>query len=170
MSTETCKDCGSPIWQEIDKAVATGEYAVVWTNEHNGWVCPVTGNEHVPGEYVETDDTWKVTYAERPAWWGDPTEPRCDVCGVHQEEADVWDGECGNCGEHCTCSPMDPREALTYAILAINTDQAPDATSGNDLLYLEVNAERALAALDRIRDYIIASGEDLPDYVFGKGE
>ena len=67
-------------------------------------------------------------------------------------------------------TPMDPAEALTYAILAINTDQAPDATSGNDLLYLECNAERAIAALDRIRDFVIASGEDLPDYVFGKDE
>jgi hypothetical protein len=81
----------------------------------------------------------------------------------------------------CTCQPpaddedegddpMDPAEALTYAILAINTDQEPTATSGNDLLYLECNAERALAALSRIRDFIIASGEDLPDYVYGKDE
>lgn len=58
---------------------------------------------------------------------------------------------------------MDPEEALTYAILAINTDQAPDATSGNDLLYLECNAERAIAALARIREWVIAQGEDFTD-------
>lgn len=120
---------------------------------------------------TEEDETWKVTYPEKPEWWDDPTEPRCDVCGVHTEEACVyvkdpdvdldrypgaWCGECGNCADHCTCddNPMDPLEALTYAILAINTDQAPDATSGNDLLYLELNAERALTALAALRDML----------------
>lgn len=168
--TSTCKDCGSPIWQEAEKAVATGEYAVVWTNAHNGWVCPVTGNEHEPGEYVETDETWKVTYPERPEWWGDPTEPRCDVCGIHNEEADAWDGECGNCGEHCSCDKMDPVEALTYAILAINDATDPTATSGNDRLYLELNSERALACLDEIREWVIAQGDDFPTIGLGRGE
>ena len=65
---------------------------------------------------------------------------------------------------------MDPVEAMTYAILTLNTIEEPTATSANDMLYLELNAERALAALVRIRDYLIASGEDLPDYVTGKDE
>lgn len=239
MSTSAiCKDCGHTITLSDEKAVGSGEYQTVWSDDSD-WVCKVTGNEHEPGEYTgerdqwgnsicgqdfmagticsdepghegghsakcqncgldwydescqcnveDEDETWKVTYPEKPEWWDDPTEPRCDVCGVHTEEACVyvkdpdvdldrypgaWCGECGNCADHCTCddNPMDPLEALTYAILAINTDQAPDATSGNDLLYLELNAERALAALDRIRDFVIAAGEDLPGYVFGKGE
>lgn len=64
------------------------------------------------------DETWRETYAEKPEWWDDPTEPRCDVCGVHTEEACVyvknpdvnldrypgaWCGTCGNCADHCTC-------------------------------------------------------------------
>ncbi len=80
----------------------------------------------------------------------------CEVTGDEHEPGDY--------------QPMDPREAVTYAILAINTAEAPDATSGNDMLYLELNSERALDALVRIRDFLIASGEDLPDYVFGKDE
>ena len=46
---------------------------------------------------------WRVTYPTKPEWWDDETEPRCDECGVHTEEADEWDGECGNCGDHCAC-------------------------------------------------------------------
>jgi hypothetical protein len=69
------------------------------------------------------DETWRKTYAEKPEWWDDPTEPRCDVCGVHTEEActtvalrpeaavdaflarypGAWCGECGNCADHCEC-------------------------------------------------------------------
>ena len=198
IETGTCKDCGLSIVHVAEKAL-NGKTAVVWTDGFGSWICDVTHNEHVPGDelcgscghdemdheartgqcthaecwctqWTHKDETWKVTYSEKPEWWDDPTEPRCDVCGVHTEEADDWCGDCGNCGEHCECPKMPPAEALTYAILAINTDQAPDATSGNDLLYLELNAERALAALDRLRDFVIASGEDLPGYVFGKDE
>lgn len=31
----------------------------------------------------------------------EPYQPRCDVCGVHTEEADGWCGNCGNCMDHC---------------------------------------------------------------------
>lgn len=73
------------------------------------------------------DETWRETYPEKPEWWDDDTEPRCDVCGVHTEEAGVyvknpdvnldrypgaWCGECGNCADHCTC---DARPASSAA-------------------------------------------------------
>jgi hypothetical protein len=48
-----------------------------------------------------TDETWKSSYSTKPDWWDDETEPRCDVCGIHTEEADEWCGECGNCRTHC---------------------------------------------------------------------
>lgn len=37
-------------------------------------------------------------------------QPRCDVCGIRDEEADDWCGECGCCREHCqqyeSCPPL----------------------------------------------------------------
>jgi hypothetical protein len=57
-------------------------------------------NDSIVITYV--DDVWRQNYLEMPQWWGDPTVPRCDVCGVHHEEAE-WCGECGNCGQHCEC-------------------------------------------------------------------
>ena len=54
------------------------------------------------------DDTWKCTYSSKPSWWDDETEPRCDECGVHVEEADDWCGNCGNCGKHDTCRKRHP--------------------------------------------------------------
>lgn len=80
---------------------------------------------------------------------------------------DWYDGSCTCEAADDEDEPMDPAEALTYAILAINTDQEPTATSGNDLLYLECNAERALAALDRIRTWVIAQGEDFTNALEG---
>jgi hypothetical protein len=45
-----CKDCGCPIAQVPEKALS-GEVQIVWTSMF-GWVCPVTGDEHAPGEPV----------------------------------------------------------------------------------------------------------------------
>ena len=218
-----CKDCGHDIVLSEDKAVGSGEYQTVWSDD-SGWVCDATGDEHeplppftgVPGyehdawgnaicghdfmagtictdarghegghsatclrcgndwydgsctckdPSAEEDETWRKTYSEKPDWWDDIHEPRCDECGVHMEEADTWDGECGNCGEHCTCPIMDPVEALSYAILAINDAAEPMATSGNDRLYLELHSGRALTMLARLREWVIAQGEDLPEWI-----
>jgi hypothetical protein len=46
-------------------------------------------------------EVWEKTYKEKPEWWDDQFEPRCDHCGIHTEEADQWCGECGNCKTHC---------------------------------------------------------------------
>jgi len=47
-------------------------------------------------------DKWKRSYPVKPEWWDDPTEPRCDECGVHTEDAEGdWCGECGMCADHC---------------------------------------------------------------------
>lgn len=173
MSTSAiCKDCGHTITLSDEKAVGSGEYQTVWSDDSD-WVCKVTGNEHEPGEYKGERDQWGNSICGQDFMAG-------TICSDEPGHEGGHSAKCQNCGEDwydesCQCnvedeSPMDPLEALTYAILAINTDQAPDATSGNDLLYLELNAERALAALDRIRDFVIAAGEDLPAYVFGKDE
>lgn len=41
-------------------------------------------------------------YESKPEWWDDPTEPRCDVCGMHMLESDGtnWDGDNGTCYRH----------------------------------------------------------------------
>jgi hypothetical protein len=176
MNTQViCKDCGQTLEQQVEKAIGDGTYAVVWYGDKD-WVCLVTGDEHVPGEYAGERDLRGYAICGQDFMAGTICSDQPGHEGPHSCVCQICEGDWMN--GTCTCPsedeepefPMDPVEALTYAILALNTDQAPDATSGNDLLYLELNAERALAALDRIRDFIIASGEDLPDYVFGKDE
>jgi hypothetical protein len=174
-TTSTCKGCGREIWQEMEKD-SLGVWAIVWTSQE-GWICESDGNEHVPDgpDSVYERDLDAHTAMMRADDMRDDEVWNAVVDGMEnvghsrvRVERDLreWIEEEGS--EPLVL--MDPLEALTYAILAINTDQAPDATSGNDLLYLECNAERALAALDRLRDFVIASGEDLPGYVFGKDE
>lgn len=122
---------------------------------------------------AEEDDTWRKTYPEKPDWWDDVHEPRCDVCGIHFEDAEdrspgSWDGDCGNCAEHCTCGDaeyVNVHEAVTLGIFAINTLLAPDASSAEDVAYLEAHAEEALVGLARIREWIVAQGEDLPEWL-----
>lgn len=51
-------------------------------------------------------ETWAKSYTEKPDWWDDDTEPRCDECGIHHEDNRIaWCGECGSCDLHCTCPP-----------------------------------------------------------------
>jgi hypothetical protein len=45
-----CKDCGAKIYQQLEKAIGDGTWAVVWTGERGDWTCERTGNEHEPGE------------------------------------------------------------------------------------------------------------------------
>lgn len=51
---------------------------------------------------IESDDLWRMSYDREPEWWSDETQPRCDDCGIHMEEADEWCGECGSCKQHCS--------------------------------------------------------------------
>lgn len=60
-----CRDCGVPIEQRAEKAMASGEHAIVWASDET-WICPVTTNEHVP---TETPAHWVVI--ERRTWGGD---------------------------------------------------------------------------------------------------
>jgi len=175
----TCKDCGHDIVLSEDKALATGEYQTVWSDD-NGWVCEVTGDEHAPEgpDSVYQRDLDSATEGlDASVVWDYDEVFNGLVDGMEnlghsrvRVERDLREWIEAEAEAEEPFTPMDPREAVTYAILAINTAEAPDATSGNDMLYLELNSERALAALDRIRDFLIASGEDLPDYVFGKDE
>jgi hypothetical protein len=102
----------------------------------------------------------------------------CVWCGVPWGDERCYNGKdiCIDCcvaaGDPCghDAPLMDPVESLSYAILAINTAQHPNATTGNDLLYLELHAERALSALVDIREWVIAQGEDFPITGLGRGE
>ena len=115
--SETCINCG----RDITLADAR------WTHDLTGdTACyeatapePYRSLVAEPDLDLSSDETWRQTYTEKPEWWDDPTEPRCDVCGVHTEEAldylrdpanndqdrypGGWCGECGNCADHCTC-------------------------------------------------------------------
>ena len=185
MQTETgiCKDCGHPIAHVFDKAL-DGTTALVWADSTGDWICEPTGDEHVP----DGPDSVFMRDLERETEGMHATETLDDA--VYNGIVDAIEGHGHSRArteyalrewllwgdaepvedDEPSESPMDPEEALSYAILAINDATEPMATSGNDRLYLECNAERALAALVRIRDYVIASGEDLPAYAFGKGE
>lgn len=44
------------------------------------------------------DECLRVLGLEIP----DDTTPHCDDCGVTDEEADSWCGNCGSCYDHCT--------------------------------------------------------------------
>lgn len=60
-------------------------------------------NDSVEIRIVGEWNLWILTYNEKPEWWDDPFEPRCDHCGVHTEDG-PWCGECGNCKTHCECA------------------------------------------------------------------
>lgn len=94
--------------------------------------------------------------------WDDEDEV-CRTCGEpYSGYGDGWDGECPSCADKTyeVEEALSPAEALDYAILNINTDLAPDATSALDKEWLEENAEKALVTLNRIREWVIAQGED----------
>jgi hypothetical protein len=100
----TCKDCGATIAQCDEKAL-DGTWAVVWSDDGGEWVCPVTGNEHVPGEYAgERDHAGNpicgrdfmagTICTDAPGHEG-PHSPVCQVC-----EGDWYDGTC-TCFPYC---------------------------------------------------------------------
>lgn len=163
MTTQTiCKDCGQELTQELEKAVGDGTWAEVWYGKTD-WVCLVTGNEHQPGDYAGEHDAW-----------GNPVCGQDFMAGTICSDEPGHEGPhscvCQNCGgdwmnETCDCY-VSPLEALTLGIFALNTWLAPDASSDEDLAVLNAKAEAAVAALARLREFVIAAGEDLPDYVF----
>jgi len=66
---------------------------------------------------------------------------------------------------HSCPPPLSQIEALNWAIFAVNNHTDPDASEEEDVVRMEDKAEEVLAALTRLRDYVVASGEDLPDWV-----
>jgi hypothetical protein len=64
--------------------------------------------DFVPPLPEPPDLTWMKTYAEKPEWWDDEDEPRCDECGVHPEDTDRWCGDDGMCAFHCRHVRTDP--------------------------------------------------------------
>lgn len=57
-------------------------------------------------------------------------------------------------------SIMPPKEALDFAIFAIRTWQEPSASDAKDVTALEENAERVVDMLAKLREWVIAQGED----------
>jgi hypothetical protein len=43
-----CADCGLSLHPQAEKAVGSGEWAMVWADADGSWVCPHTGDEHRP--------------------------------------------------------------------------------------------------------------------------
>lgn len=93
---DECGKCDSINLSDIDTLPTPCEGACFLSGQFDK-VCV-----HHPA-YVE-DRTWEKTYSTKPEWWDIETEPRCDECGVHTEDAHVWCGFCGNCIPHCSCS------------------------------------------------------------------
>lgn len=206
MSEQTlCKDCAHAIWREMEKAVATGEWQAVWTSSEDGWICPVTGDEHAPVPPFTGVPGYEHDQAGRPMCGHDfmagticsderehegPHSARCQGCGGDwlngtctctpsaDPDTDLWDdvcsecggalddgegydGLCGTCADAAENGPaMDPEEAVTLGIFAINTFLEPTASSAEDCRYLDENAQRALTMLVRVREWMIAQGED----------
>jgi hypothetical protein len=48
MDAPYCTDCGLSLHPQAEKAVGSGEWAMVWADADGAWVCERTGNEHVP--------------------------------------------------------------------------------------------------------------------------
>jgi len=176
--TAICKDCGDVIAQVFEKAL-DGETAVVWTASIGGWICEATGDEHEP-EGLDSTYQRDLDFATEGM---SPSELLVDAVfndlvsemenhghsRVRVERAlRAWIEE--DTYEEADPDLMDPAEALTYAILALNTAEAPGATSAEDYQYLEDNAGRALDMLVRLRDFVIASGEDLPSWITAKDD
>lgn len=166
-----CKDCGHDIVLSEDKAVGSGEYQTVWSDD-SGWVCDQTGDEHVPDGPDSTyqrdldfategmsasellvDSVFNDVVSDVEASGHSRTRIERDLRAWVEAEGEEPE------------TPMDPAEALSYAILAINDAAEPMATSGNDRLYLELHSGRALTMLARLREWVIAQGEDLPEWI-----
>lgn len=72
---------------------------------------------------------------------------------------------CKDCGATIDAEYVNVHEAVTLGIFAINTLLAPDASSAEDVAYLEAHAEEALVGLARLREWVVAQGEDLPEWL-----
>lgn len=174
--TGTCKDCGHPIAHVFDKAL-DGTLALVWMDSTGDWICEPTGDEHRPDSPDSTyqrdldfategmsasellvDSVFNDVVSDVEASGHSRVRVERDLRAWVEEEGEEPE------------TPMDPEEALTYAILAINDAAEPQATSGNDRLYLEFNSERALAMLVEIREWVIAQGDDFINIGLGRGE
>lgn len=153
MDTRTCKDCGAAITQASEKAL-DGTYAVVWTDWDGAWICEPTGNEHVPdapnsvyqrdldahtaglsATDMLDDEVFNIVVDGMENVGHSRARVERDLRSWIEDDVDI----------------MNPVEALTYAILAINTAEAPDATSAADYVYLDAASERAITALAALR-------------------
>lgn len=107
------KDPATIVGDTLELAIAELAHAATAAGK------PVLTDDEIGVISGSWDDVWRKTYPTKPEWWDDVTEPRCDICGVHTEEAldhlkdaanndqyrypGGWCGECGNCADHCEC-------------------------------------------------------------------
>lgn len=65
------------------------------------------------------------------------------------------------CAQDDEIEQTGPKRALDLAIFAINTILYPDASSAEDCARLVAESESAIAQLAKLREWVIAQGEDL---------
>jgi len=107
--TTTCKDCGVRIVTQEEKAIGEPReraYQQVWADFEGNWVCPVTGNEHVPGEpnrpvqvtitYGDNETMMRLSLAEYGNFIADPI-----IAAVDDGEAS-WDLQAANAERHAS--------------------------------------------------------------------
>ena len=95
-----CNDCGYVLHQRAGKAL-DGQWAYVWANLRDEWVCPLTGNEHTPIPDDNMRAHWEIVdfgngaCADEHRWFtqlvarGDALglgERECKVCG----QSELW--------------------------------------------------------------------------------
>ncbi len=175
MSTyETCKGCGTSIWQEPERA-ADGTYAVVWASQ-DGWVCEATDQEHVP-ETPEYHALYQrdLNFLTEDMHAGDLLDDEdfntlvdaMEILGHHgvrvARDLREWIEAGEDDDEEDEGEPVtDPVEALNLGILALNTFYAPDATSAEDFAFMDARLRGAAKMLAEVREWVIAQGEDFP--------
>ena len=96
----TCKDCGASIQQGDEKAL-DGVYAVAWADDGGEWVCPVTGDEHEPGDFSGERDHAGNPICGQDFMAGTICSDAPGHEGPHSAVCQVCEGDWYN--ETCTC-------------------------------------------------------------------
>lgn len=112
MNKATCKDCGHDLVLSEDKAVATGEYQTVWSDD-TGWICDATGDEHEPVPPFTGVPGYETDYAGNPMCGHDFMAGT--ICSDERGHDGGHNCRCQVCGgdwmnDTCTCRVEGPEE------------------------------------------------------------
>lgn len=99
-----CPRCGGSIPNDENPGAYPGALSR-FDNETE--ICTACGVDEalmdLAGIPLTRPSPWTYYGNEKPEWWDDETEPRCDVCGCHMEDDPEWplsgDGSCSTCTE-----------------------------------------------------------------------